>query len=234
MNRAIASSAGGFNLRGGLPRIARSRTIAGMTFLYRAALAALIVAVPAVAVPAATKPAAKPAASKPKPVAKPRVPAVPKPAPPPPNVAQKNGFGVMQVSSDDTTRFIAAWKVGNGPKATVTRTVANKPLFVLLIFQGCKPDTEGKCDIAADFVITRPDGTTNEDNKGIVVWNKAAPVDPKKPTIGDGALGYGVDDEGPFGDYKVVATVTDKVAGVSVTTEQTLTIAPGMPQPGAK
>ena len=61
-----------------------------------------------------------------------------------------------------------------------------------------------------------------------MVWNKAAPTDPKKPYLGDGALGYGVDDEGPFGDYRVVATVTDRVAGITLTTEQTLTIAPAV------
>ena len=88
--------------------------------------------------------------------------------------------------------------------------------------------------VAADFVITRPDGTTNEDNKGVVIWDKAAPADPKKPTIGDGALGYGVDSEGPFGKYLVVATVTDKVAGTSVTTQQTLTIAPALADPSVK
>lgn len=208
-----------------------------MRILPRIALAALILTVPAAhaatrPVPAkpATRPAAKPA---PKPAAKPvakkigpELPADTKPKPVPLNIALKDGFGVMQVAAGDVNTFIAAWKMGNGPKSAKTSTVANQPLFVFLIFQGCKPDPLGNCDIVADYVITRPDGTTNEDNKGVVVWNKAAPADSKKPTIGDGALGYGVDDEGPFGDYRVVATVTDKVAGTTVTTEQTLTIKP--------
>jgi hypothetical protein len=212
-----------------------------MTFVKLAAIAALIVAGPAAAAPqAATKPAAakaaaksapgKPAATKAKAKAKPRT----KLPPPALNIAEKDGFGVMQVAAPDAAAFIAAWKIGDGAKNESTRTVADKPLFTLLIFRGCKADADGKCDIAADFVINRPDGTTNEDNKGVVVWNKAAPADPKKPVIGDGALGYGVDSEGPFGDYRVVATVTDKVAGTSVTTEQTLTIAPALPAPEVK
>ncbi len=205
-----------------------------MIFLFRAAIAALIVAAPAVAVqkatkapaaPAASKSASKPAPAKPAPAkAKTKPKPVPKPAPPP-NIAEKDGFGVMQVAAEDADKFIAAWKVGNGAKNTVTRTIADKPLFTFLIFHGCKSDAEGKCDVVADFTITRPDGTINEDNKGFVVWNKAAPPDAKKPYISDGALGYGTDAEGPFGDYKVVATVTDRVAGISVTTEQTLSIA---------
>jgi hypothetical protein len=207
-----------------------------MTFVKLAAIAALIVAGPVAAAPqAATKPAAaksaaKPAASKAK--AKPR----PRTKLPPPalNIAENEGFSVMQVAAPDAGTFTAAWKIGNGVKEASTRTVADKPLFTFLIFRGCKADADGKCDIAADFVITRPDGTTNEDNKGVVVWNKAAPTDPKKPTLGDGALGYGVDSEGPFGKYLVVATVTDKVAGVSVTTQQTLTIAPALPAPSVK
>jgi hypothetical protein len=202
-----------------------------MTFVKLAAIAALIVAVPAAAFPqAATKPATAKTAGKAK--AKPK--ARTKLPPPALNIAEKDGFGVMQVAASDAEAFIAAWKIGDGAKNETTRTVADKPLFTLLIFRGCKADADGKCDIAADFVINRPDGTTNEDNKGVVVWNKAAPADPKKPMIGDGALGYGVDSEGPFGDYRVVATVTDKVAGTSVTTEQTLTIAPALAAPEVK
>lgn len=203
----------------------------GMTFVKLAAIAALIVTAPATAAPqTATKPiAAKPAAkAKTKPKARTKLP------PPALNISEKDGFGVMQVAATDATAFIAAWKIGNGAKNETTRTVADKPLFTLLIFRGCKADADGKCNIVADFVINRPDGTVNEDNKGVVVWDKTAPADPKKPMIGDGALGYGVDSEGPFGDYRVVATVTDKVAGTSVTTEQTLTIAPALAAPAVK
>ena len=234
--RAIARQASRINLPRRLAKLRPATHHDGMTFVKLAAIAALIVAAPAAAQttsksapakPAAPKSAAKPAPTKPK--AKPK--AKPTLAPPALNIAEKDGFGVMQVAAPDAAAFIAAWKIGNGAKSESTRTVADKPLFTMLIFRGCKADADGKCDIAADFVITRPDGTTNEDNKGVAVWNKAAPADPKQPTIGDGALGYGVDSEGPFGDYLVVATVTDKVAGVSVTTQQTLTIAPALPAP---
>lgn len=202
-----------------------------MILVKLAAIAALIVAVPAAAMPQkTTKPVAAKPAAKDKAKAKPRT----KLPPPALNIAEKGGFGVMQVAAPDAAAFIAAWKIGDGAKNETTRTVADKPLFTLLIFRGCKADADGKCDIVADFAITRPDGTINEDNKGVVVWDKTAPADPKKPMIGDGALGYGVDSEGPFGDYRVVATVTDKVAGISVTTEQTLTIAPALAAPEVK
>jgi hypothetical protein len=199
-----------------------------MMSLYRVALAALILAVPASAsVAADKKPAAKPA----KPAAKPAT----RPAPATPlNIAQKQGFGIIQLAADDSNKFINAWKIGAGAQASTTRAVANQPLYTFLIFRGCKADPAGNCDLVADFVIHRPDGTVNEDNKGITIWNKAAPADATKPILGDGALGYGVDDEGPFGDYRVVVTVTDKVANVSVTTEETLTITAAAPVPEAK
>jgi hypothetical protein len=188
-----------------------------MILVKLAAIAALIVAVPAAAAPqAATKSAAKPAPGKPAAKAKAKPKARTKLPPPALNISEKDGFGVMQVAAADAAAFIAAWKIGDGAKNETTRTVADKPLFTLLIFRGCKADADGKC------------------NKGVVVWDKAAPTDPKKPMIGDGALGYGVDSEGPFGDYRVVATVTDKVAGISVTTEQTLTIAPALAAPEVK
>jgi hypothetical protein len=185
-----------------------------------------------------TKPApAKPSAAKPSPAkAKPKSTAKAKPKTPlmaisPLSHDEKDGFSVLQVAVPDPAKFIAAWKLGTGGGSATTRTVANQPLFTLLIIRGCKPNPDGKCDVVADFMITRPDGTINDENKGVEVWNKAAPADPKKPYIGDGALGYGVDDDGPFGDYRVVATVTDRVAGISLTTDETLTITPA---PGAK
>jgi len=232
---AIARRGERINLSCCLAKLDPATHDAAMILVKLAAIAALIVAVPAAAAPqAATKQAAKPAPGKPAAKAKAKPKARTKLPPPALNIAEKDGFGVMQVAASDAAAFIAAWKIGDGAKNETTRTVADKPLFTLLIFRGCKADADGKCDIVADFVINRPDGTVNEDNKGVVVWNKAAPADAKKPMIGDGALGYGVDSEGPFGDYRVVATVTDKVAGTSVTTEQTLTIAPALAAPEVK
>jgi hypothetical protein len=238
---AIARRVGGINLLRRLAKLGAATHDAAMILVKLAAIAALIVAAPAAAMPqkatkpAAAKPAAKPAPGKPA-AAKAKAKARPRTKLPPPalNIADKDGFGVMQVAAPDAAAFIAAWKIGDGAKNETTRTVADKPLFTLLIFRGCKADADGKCDIVSDFAITRPDGTINEDNKGVVVWDKTAPADPKKPMIGDGALGYGVDSEGPFGDYRVVATVTDKVAGTTVTTEQTLTIAPALAAPEVK
>ncbi len=204
--------------------------MAGMSRLFRFAAAALIVATPAMAqktAKPAAKSAAKPAAAKPKPRAAKAKPKTPLIAISPLSHDEKNGFSVLQVAAPDSAKFIAGWKLGAGGDSATTRTVANQPLFTFLIFRGCKGDAQGNCDVVADFVITRPDGTTNEENKNFIVWNKAAPTDPKKPYLGDGVLGYGVDDEGPFGDYRVVATVTDRVSGTTLTTEQTLTIAPG-------
>jgi hypothetical protein len=226
-----------------LPSADRRPTMARM-FAFRIAALALIAASPVIAQQAnkpvpAKAPAAKPAAAKPA-TAKPKLaPAKPKPKTPlvtipPLSHDEKAGFSVLQVAVPDAAAFIAEWKLGGGGKSATTRTVANKPLFTFLIFRGCKANADGKCDVVADFAITRPDGTVNDENKGVVVWNKAAPADPKKPYVGDGALGYGVDDEGPFGDYRVVATVTDRVAAVTLTTELTLTIAPGKPMLPAK
>ena len=208
-----------------------------MSKLFRFAVAALIVATPAIAQKTA-KPSPKPAA---KPAAKPKAPAskakprkTPLVAISPLSHDEKGGFSVLQVAVTDSAKFIAGWKLGAGGDSATTRTVADKPLFTFLIFRGCKANAEGNCDVVADYVIHRPDGTTNEENKGFVVWNKGAPTDSKKPYLSDGALGYGVDDEGPFGDYRVIATVTDRVAGITLTTEQTLTIEPGKTSVSAK
>lgn len=202
-----------------------------MSKLFRFAAAALIVAAPAFAQKTAPKAAVKSKPSAAKPKSKPKTPLM---AISPLSHDEKDGFSVLQVAVPDSAKFIAGWKLGAGGDSATTRTVADQPLFTFLIFRGCKANAEGNCDVVADFAITRPDGTVNDENKGVVVWNKAAPADPRKPYLGDGALGYGVDDEGPFGDYRVVATVTDRVAGITLTTEQTLTITPGKAREPAK
>ena len=236
MVRAIASAATRINLLSVLPSATHRRTIAGMSKLFRFAVAALIVATPAIAQKTAKpspKPAAKAAAKAKAPAgkAKPKTPLM---AISPLSHDEKDGFSVLQVAVPDSAKFIAGWKLGAGGESATTKTVADKPLFTFLIFRGCKANAEGNCDVVADYVIHRPDGTTNEENKNFVVWNKAAPTDAKKPYLSDGALGYGVDEEGPFGDYRVVATTTDRVAGITLTTEQTLTIAPGKTPAPAK
>lgn len=160
------------------------------------------------------RPAARPAAAKPKPAARPLG-----------DRAARGGFGILQVAAPDATRFVADWHTGTASQATATATVADKPLFVFIIFHGCKPDADGKCELVADFAIHRPDGSVDDDHKGMAIWARAAPDDPARPVLGDGALCFGTDSEGPFGDYRIVATVTDRIAGVTLTTEQVLTVA---------
>jgi len=230
MVSAIASTGHRINLSDALPSAVRRRTVPFMVRLLPFVAVALLAASPALA-QKTTKPATKPAPAKAKSSAAKPKPKTPLVAISPLSHDEKNGFSILQVAVPDSAKFIAGWKLGAGGSSATTKTVANQPLFTFLIFRGCKANAQGNCDVVADYVITRPDGTTNEENKNFVVWNKAAPTDPKKPYLSDGALGYGVDDDGPFGDYRVVATVTDRVAGITLTTEQTLTIAPGKATP---
>lgn len=177
------------------------------------------------AIPSARPVAAKPAAKdKPAP-AKPKAASAKPAAEPLGDHAAKGDFGVLQVSAPDATQFVANWGMGTASQAVATRTVADKPLFVFIIFHGCKPDADGKCDLVADFAIHRPDGSVDDDHKGMAIWRRAPSDDPAKLILGDGALGFGTDSEGPFGDYRITATVTDRVAGVTLTTEQVLTVA---------
>ena len=173
--------------------------------------------------PAAAKPAAKdkPAPAKPKPKLASAEPAAELLG----DRAAKGDFGILQVSAPDATQFVANWGMGTASNAVATRTVADKPLFVFIIFHGCKPDADGKCDLVADFAIHRPDGSVDDDHKGMAIWRRAPSDDPAKLILGDGALGFGTDSDGPFGDYRITATVTDRVAGITLTTEQVLTVA---------
>jgi hypothetical protein len=146
----------------------------------------------------------------------------------PSSSARSGGFGVMQVVASDEARFQREWAVTTpGADLTVsTRTVANKPLFVHILFFGCKPNAAGDCDVTGEVAFYGPDGKLEQEKKDLVIWRQKAPDSPTNIYLGGPAVGFGTDDAGPFGAHRVVYKVTDNVAGITLVTEQTLTIAP--------
>lgn len=64
------------------------------------------------------------------------------------------------------------------------------------------------------------------EQKGLVVWRRKAPERPRNLYLGDVSVGFGTDRDGPFGAHRAVFRISDNVAGIVLTTEQTLTVSP--------
>ncbi len=143
-------------------------------------------------------------------------------------MTQVGNFAAVQLTSDDPDRLEREWNVPTlGAEITTsTYTVPNKPLFTFIVFRGCTVNATGDCDLTADLAIFGPDGKLEQEKKGIEIWRGKAPDSASSLFLSQGAIGFGTDDKGPFGEHRVVIKVTDNVARVTLSTEQRLTVAP--------
>ena len=143
-----------------------------------------------------------------------------------PNVANLGAFGAMQIATTDADRFMADW---NKPSAAVqavltTETVRHRPIVTFILFTGCRADASGNCNVTADYEMTDPVGKRYDLTPGSKVWVGLPP--PPGRSLQLSADGYGnmFEEKDALGRYRVQATITDHVAGVTLRTEQTLVV----------
>jgi hypothetical protein len=139
--------------------------------------------------------------------------------------AAAGDFTAVQISTTDPEGLMRQWAV---PTPRVNLTAArqmrrNQPIFTFIIFKGCRRDAAGACNVVARFEVFDPTGKPYNPPQDAEVWvaKPAPPVGVYQLSVG--ALGIGIEDGEPLGRYTVRATVTDKVSGVSLRTEQALT-----------
>lgn len=147
---------------------------------------------------------------------------------PQPGVQVHTGtLDVVQVSTTDPQALSEEWaRPGETAqlKSLTARTVAGKPLIVFMIFQGCKTDGDGHCNLTASYETTDPDGKIIGVVKDLPLLVGEAPLGGGQYQMSPAGYAMTADDKGPFGIYHVRVTVTDHVAEVSVTTDQPLLI----------
>ena len=134
---------------------------------------------------------------------------------------------VIQVATTDPGKLMDEWATpGEGVQLTSlgARTIQGKPIIVFIIFQGCRTDAAGNCNLTADYETLAPDGKIIGVVKGLPLLVGEAPLGGGQFQLCPAGYLMTADAKGPFGIYRVRATVTDHVAGVSVTTDQPLEI----------
>lgn len=141
-----------------------------------------------------------------------------------PNIARSGAFGVMQIATTEPEQLIAAWGKPTPAVAMVGATTArrNQPIVTFIIFTGCRADASGACNVTVEYNTLDPAGKAYAPPMSAEVWvGRPAPPD-RALELSVSNYGMVFEDKDPLGAYRVKATVTDHVAGLTLHTEQKL------------
>jgi hypothetical protein len=142
-----------------------------------------------------------------------------------PKAASSEGFSVVQMATPNGQDFVREWN-RPGPHGEVhgdSRVRPGQPIDTFIAFRGCRADPAGRCNVTAWFEITGPDGKSRA-SPPMDVW--ANQPQPKAGMIflSRASLGLKFTATDPSGPYRIRAAVTDQVAGVTLHTQQVLTL----------
>ena len=144
------------------------------------------------------------------------------------DTATSGGLTVVQFAYTDPQAVLQAW-TNPGPTGvqlkTDSRGYRDKPIYTFVIFRGCRADAMGNCTLTADFDVEDPTGKPYVQQKSVRTWVGKPPAPAPNYTLATGYLGLVVEHKDMTGPYRVRMTLTDQIAGVTLHTEQTLSIA---------
>lgn len=139
-----------------------------------------------------------------------------KPMPDRENMRSAGDFGVQLLLTPDDTEFRRIWESSSSPPTlrATDRVRRGSSISAMLIFYGCARSNTGKCDVFAEFVLVDPDGKRTPAGSG-PVWT-VAPVSGKL-LLSAASLKVGFDQTDAMGTYGIIAIVTDRISGRSLT-----------------
>lgn len=148
-----------------------------------------------------------------------------KPVPETESMRSAGDFGVQILLTANEDQLRRAWASPRTPPTLATTNTVRRGATVaaMLIFGGCVPNGAGVCDVVSDYLVEGPTGQRMPANGG-PVWS-SKPMPPRQLQLGLSSLVFGFDKTDPLGEYKITATVRDRVSGkaVSVTARLNLT-----------
>lgn len=135
------------------------------------------------------------------------------------------GFGAHLLVVEDPQGFIREWVKPEPPRITTASTVKpGKPIGVLVLFAGCKPDAQGACRTEVDYAVYKPDGGLYAERKEQTLWKEEAPP-PPVIQLGRAILVLKMRKDDPAGEYKVKAKVRDLNADIAFELETRFSLA---------
>ena len=142
-----------------------------------------------------------------------------------PNTASSGPFSVAQHATADAAQFMAEWRK---PTPSVhlhgtTQIRRNRPIDTFITFRGCRADKTGRCNVTATFDLRGPSGKIDS-FPALDVWANQPQPAPGIIHVSRQSLGVTFNTNDTVGTYTVRAAVTDHVAGVTLHTQQDITV----------
>jgi len=132
------------------------------------------------------------------------------------------GFGAHLLIVENPQAFVEEWQKPETPKINPVSEVKRGVLLgAFVLFAGCKPDAQGRCNAEVDYTVYRPDGSVYAERKEQPLWKDEAPPG-MNIQLSNAILAIRMEPNDPVGDYKVKAKVSDLNAQTSFELETKL------------
>ena len=129
------------------------------------------------------------------------------------------------MATTDAQGFLRDWNKP-GPHADIhgaTTVRRGQPIDTFIAFRGCRADAQGRCNVTASFELRDPNGKPVA-YPPLEVWANRPQPAPGLIYMSRQSLGMTFTADDPLGAYVVRAAVTDHVAGITLHTQQVLTV----------
>jgi len=164
-------------------------------------------------------------------LAAPSSPPVPARSLPGQNESWAGDLHILQLWSDNQEQFLKEWEQPTPPNLTTTNRIErNKPIFLFLIFDSCKADAKGNCNLVGSVDILDPDGSPYGKHDGVKFWDNLPAPETKSLVLSPGGIGLVIENGEKLGRYTVHVAVTDTIANVTAHTEDVITIVEAGPK----
>ena len=142
------------------------------------------------------------------------------------NSSTSGNFFVLQIATTSPDQLKAEWqkKTATVSLTTTTHVTRHQPIVTFIIFKGCRGDASGNCNVTVDYHLVGPDGKTYGERKMAEVWVGHPPAPNLNLQISPSGFSVSFENGDPLGVYRLRAAITDHVAGVTLDTEQSLTV----------
>ena len=105
--------------------------------------------------------------------------------------ASSGGLVVMQIATTDPDKLMASWgQEAEGVRIESANVMKrNQPIATFLMFSGCRPNSDGACNVTADFETRGPTGAVYDKHAGVKVWVDRQAPPAKSIGLSEGGLG---------------------------------------------
>jgi hypothetical protein len=146
-----------------------------------------------------------------------------------PSQGSDGDMGAMVFMTNDPEGFFKQWNKPPSPDykpsiATVSEAQRGDVVMAVVLFSGCKPDQNGKCNSQVDFRVINPDGSIYSDLSGGELWVNKPAIPKGSLQLSVDNLGFKVELDDQLGEYRIEVAVRDLVSSSELNLLQTIVV----------